>query len=184
MFQHRHVQRVRVADGSIKAQRPRPERFQLRRRARISTSKQRDIVAKGDKLLGQPVDDALGAAVEPRGNCLSQRGNLGDVHKNLPSNGGKPRAYSARTISMSHISWLRHANYFFTCSAPFGTFLFPCAPSLTIGSCPARPGDPAVLGGPGGPGGAATISSWRCATSSARISIRNSCSAAMRWPIS
>ena len=49
--------------------------------ARIAAGEQRDIVAESHQLLGEPGNDALGAAVQFRWDGLGQRCNLRDTHE-------------------------------------------------------------------------------------------------------
>ena len=80
LLQHAHVQRVGIAHRVVVAQRTRPHRPQRGRCRRIAACKQRHLVAERDQLLGQPVDDPLGAAVLFRGDSFDQRRDLGDAH--------------------------------------------------------------------------------------------------------
>ena len=51
VLQHHHVQRVRVADRAVEPQRPRPDRLELRRSARIAAREQGHLVPERDQLL-------------------------------------------------------------------------------------------------------------------------------------
>ena len=79
-LEHHHVQGVGVANRFVVAYRPRPRRVEPRRGAGIAARKQRYLVTERDQLVGEPVDDALRAAIELRRNGLGQRSDLGDVH--------------------------------------------------------------------------------------------------------
>ena len=80
-LQHHHVQRVGVAHRAVEPQRPRPRRFELRRRHRIAAGEQRHVVTERDQFLGQPGYHPLGAAIELGRDSLGQRRNLCDVHR-------------------------------------------------------------------------------------------------------
>ena len=80
LLQHGHVQRVRVADRTVEAQRSRPERFKLRRGARVAACEQRHVMTERDQFLDEPLHDALGPSIELRWNRLGQRSDLGNAH--------------------------------------------------------------------------------------------------------
>src|ERR1700761_6270776 len=83
LLQHHHMQRVGISDGTVEAQSSWPHSLELRRRRRIATGKQRNLVAERDQLFGEPGHDSLGAAVKLRRNSFSQRRNLCDLHLSL-----------------------------------------------------------------------------------------------------
>jgi hypothetical protein len=80
-LEHGNVQRHWVAHRVVETQRARPHRLELGRRAGIAAGEQRDIVAEGHELLSEPGNDALGASVQFRWDCLGQRCNLRDSHE-------------------------------------------------------------------------------------------------------
>src|SRR5947209_18743503 len=85
VLQHVQVQRERVADRAVEAQRARREWLKLGRRARIAAGEQRDLVPERDEFLDEPVNDPFGSAVKPGRNGLRQRGNLRNVHEGASS---------------------------------------------------------------------------------------------------
>ena len=85
---HRHVQRIGIADGPVEPQGPRPDGVELGSGHRIAAGEQRHVVPQRHQLLGQPRHDALGAAVELRRGRFGQRGDLCDAHINRHSPDG------------------------------------------------------------------------------------------------
>jgi hypothetical protein len=78
-LEHHYVQGVRVAHRFIVAYRPRPRSVELRLGARVAACEQRHLVTERNQFVGEPVDDALRAAIELRRNRLGERSDLGDV---------------------------------------------------------------------------------------------------------
>jgi hypothetical protein len=83
-LQHQHVQRIGVPDRSAQAQRLIPHRLEGCGRDRIAAREQCHLVTERDQFLGQPVNDAFGAAVKLRRNRFGQRRNLGNAHSPPP----------------------------------------------------------------------------------------------------
>ncbi len=75
-----HVVGQRVAAPRIRAQGVRHDGDELRGGSGVSAGEEGDLVALADQLLGQVGDDALRAAVGPRGDALVQGGYLCDLH--------------------------------------------------------------------------------------------------------
>ncbi|MGY4291235.1 hypothetical protein ACVWXO_010501 [Bradyrhizobium sp. LM2.7] len=84
-FQHHHVQRVRIAHGTVEPECPRPQSIQLRGCPRIAAGEQRYIVSQGNQLFRQPMHHPLGAAIKLGWNSLRQRSYLRDAHLTISS---------------------------------------------------------------------------------------------------
>ena len=65
--QHRHIVDERVLACLVESQRLFAGRLEQRRGLRIAARKKSDLVTEPEQFLGQIMDDAFGAAVEPRG---------------------------------------------------------------------------------------------------------------------
>jgi hypothetical protein len=85
LINHQHKVGYDIAHGRIKAQGASTTRGQLGAGDRVSTCKERHIVAKADKVFGQIGNDPFSAAIEPRRNALNKWGDLCDLHDVLKS---------------------------------------------------------------------------------------------------
>ena len=119
-FQHHHMQRVGIANGSVEAQRLWPCRVKFRRGLGIAAGEQRDIISKRYQFLGQPVYHPFGATIQFGGNSLRQRGNLRNAHLHISfvivndQNALWPRWHRhAETGTFSHLRSSLEQAYFF-----------------------------------------------------------------------
>src|SRR5262245_66658754 len=79
-LEHGDMQRIRVADRTVKTQCLRPTCLQVGRCLRIAARKQDNVMPERNQFVGQPRNNALGASIKLRRNGLSQRGYLRDLH--------------------------------------------------------------------------------------------------------
>src|SRR5262245_31835356 len=69
-----------VADRAVKTQCLRPTCLQVGRGLRIAAREQNNVMSECNQFVGQPRNNALGASIKLRRDCLSQRGYLRDLH--------------------------------------------------------------------------------------------------------
>src|SRR5262245_24571197 len=110
------MQRVGIADRSVKAERSRPKGVELCRRAGVSACKQRYIVTERNQFLNEPINNPLRSAIELGRNGFGQRGNLGNQHGmdllTLSANSPQAPTIGAMNVKMKHKSFVRQGNNF------------------------------------------------------------------------
>src|SRR5580704_13088907 len=108
LIDHEREMRNDIAHGRIEAQRARTTGSQLSAGDRIRARKERHIVAKPDKFLGQVGNDPLCAAIQTRRNALNERSDLCDFHNDLYFPPTIANACSAARLQFHKTSFNNH----------------------------------------------------------------------------
>src|SRR5215469_5131693 len=81
VLQHDHVQRHWVADRAVEPEGLLRHWLELGRGHGIAAGEERHLMAERHEFFGQPGNHALGPPIEFRRDCLRQRCNLGNTHR-------------------------------------------------------------------------------------------------------